>query len=292
VRSTNLGGVVENPPVTYTWTIDTVAPVTTIQTHPTSPSPSPTGTFTFTNTEASVTYECKLDSGAWAACNASAPTSATFATPPLGDGTHTLTVRSTDQAGNVEQTPPSSTWTIEAAALDAGSLDGSAALDGGLDGGMVFLDAEGVDLGANDDVAVNKDVAAPDLAPDIAIVIADTAPPIAIDGRVDQGSDLVVVLDAQPIDSQTDGAGLGDTGPSGAEPGPDALVPEPNRDSAVPIVGDAAVNKKDAAQVTTDDVKVLGSGFCTIVAPGAEPRAPILLVSLALVGLLIRRRRS
>ena len=282
VRSTNLGGVVENPPVTYTWTIDTVAPVTTLQTHPTSPSPSPTGTFTFTNTEASVTYECKLDSGAWAACNASDPTSATFATPPLGDGTHTLTVRSTDQAGNVEQTPPSSTWTIEAAALDAGSLDGSAALDVGLDVGTVFLDAERPELGGPVDVPANKDVAAPDLAPDVAIVIGDAAPPIPIDSRVDQGSDLVVAIDAQPIDLQGGSADLG----------LDALVPEPNRDSAVPIVSDAAVIKKDAAQLTVDDVKVLGSGFCSIVAPGAEPRAPILLVGLALVGLLIRRRRS
>jgi MYXO-CTERM domain-containing protein len=289
VRSTNLGGVVENPPVTYSWTIDTVAPVTTIATHPTSPSPSPTGTFTFTNSESSVTYECKLDGGAWAPCNASVPTSATYTTPPLGDGTHTLTVRSTDQAGNVEQTPPSSTWTIDAAALDAGSLDGSTALDSGLDVGTVFLDAAGPELGGPGDVAVNKDVAAPDLAPDVAIVIGDAKPPLSIDSGIDQGRDLAVALDVQPIDSQADGV---DTRPSGAEPGSDALVPEPNSDSAVPVVSDAAVIKKDAAQTGADNVKVLGSGFCTIVAPGAEPRAPILLVGLALAALLLRRRRS
>jgi hypothetical protein len=289
VRSTNLGGVVENPPVTYSWTIDTVAPVTTIATHPTSPSPSPTGTFTFTNSESSVTYECKLDGGAWAPCNASVPTSATYTTPPLGDGTHTLTVRSTDQAGNVEQTPPSSTWTIDAAVLDAGSLDGSTALDSGLDVGTVFLDAAGPELGGPGDVAVNKDVAAPDLAPDVAIVIGDAKPPLSIDSGIDQGRDLAVALDVQPIDSQADGV---DTRPSGAEPGSDALVPEPNSDSAVPVVSDAAVIKKDAAQTGADNVKVLGSGFCTIVAPGAEPRAPILLVGLALAALLLRRRRS
>ena len=195
-------------------------------------------------------------------------------------------MRSTDQAGNVEQTPPSSTWTIQAAALDAGGLDGAAVLDGGLDSETVFLDAAGPELGGKEDVAVNKDVAAPDLAPDLVVVISDVAP-ITIDSSVDKGSDLRGALDVQPIDSQAGGVDLGDARPSG----PDALVPEPNRDAAVVVVDDAAVTKKDAAPGGSD-VKVLGSGFCTMVAPGAEPRAPILLVGLAFVALLLRRRRS
>lgn len=286
VRATNVAGAVETPAVTFTWTIDTVRPVTTIATHPANPSPSPIGTFTFTNTESPVTYECKLDSGAWAACNSTTPSSPTYTTAPLGDGSHTLTVRATDQAGNVDETPPTFTWLIEAAALDAGSLDA------GVDGGALLLDAEGLDqsadVGGGNDAATNKDVAGPDLPSDVVVVIPpDLAPLVRLDSGLDQGvGDLGTAVDSQTVDSQADG--VNDVA---AEAGDDAAVVT-NRDALAPNGDDAPVIKKDAAPVALDDLKVMGSGFCAIAAPERRA-APALFVVVGLVfgGLIARRRR-
>ena len=296
VRSTDLSGNVEDPPATHTWVIDTVPPVTTIETHPTDPSSSPTGNFTFTNSESAVTYECKLDSGAWAACNAGAPSSASYTTGILPDGSHTLSVRSTDQAGNLEQGPPyvSFPWTVQAGALDAGAYDAEGALDSGaVEVPPALEDAEGIDALANED-----DVAAPDLAADKILVVGDdTAPVVGLDATVDVEKQdvLPLFLDAgDALDTKTLADGLSadvlaDAQSFGAEPNPDTAGPVVNDDAAPPPANE------DAAPVVppaTEDLKILGSGFCAIASPRSTSSMPFLVMALAALALLGRRRKQ
>lgn len=109
VRARDAAGNVDATPATYTWTVDTSPPDTTIATKPPAATNDPTGDFTFTSNDGTATFECRVDAGAYAAC------SATFATASLADGPHTLDVRARDAAGNVDATPATYAWTVNSA---------------------------------------------------------------------------------------------------------------------------------------------------------------------------------
>jgi alpha-tubulin suppressor-like RCC1 family protein len=109
------GGIlVEEPPASFTWTIDTVPPDTVIAGHPPQLSNSSTANFTFISTESPVSYECKIDDGYWTTCGA------TWTTPSLSDGTHTVSVRARDAAGNVDDSPATYAWETLALELRRG----------------------------------------------------------------------------------------------------------------------------------------------------------------------------
>ncbi len=105
---------VGNPsiPVSHEWTIDTVAPATTITAKPANPSNNRAPSFSFTAGEAGSSMQCSLDGAAFAAC-----------VSPIGysgmaDGAHTFAAKATDPAGNTgPQTVYS--WTIETRAPTA-----------------------------------------------------------------------------------------------------------------------------------------------------------------------------
>jgi hypothetical protein len=94
---------------------DTTAPETTITEGPTDPSSTGSASFSFAGTDdmtlaSELAYQCRLDSpeeAAFAAC--SSPS--TY--DNLSAGEHTFEVRAADEAGNVDSTPASHTWTIE-----------------------------------------------------------------------------------------------------------------------------------------------------------------------------------
>jgi hypothetical protein len=93
--------------LSLTFTIDTVAPPAPVITgHPSDPDGS-SATFSFTDSEAGVSFECKLDGAAYAACSSPQTYS------DLAPGSHTFSVRAKDAAGNLSgQT--SFTWTATA----------------------------------------------------------------------------------------------------------------------------------------------------------------------------------
>jgi subtilisin-like proprotein convertase family protein len=85
---------------------DTQPPDTTITQAPKAKSKSKSATFAFTSTEP-VSFECKLDDGAFAACTSPKTYSG------LKKGVHTFSVRATDAAGNVDPSPATATWTVK-----------------------------------------------------------------------------------------------------------------------------------------------------------------------------------
>jgi hypothetical protein len=86
---------------------DTTPPDTTIDAGPTGTDNNPDARFDFSSTESGSTFECSLDSGAYAACTSPKTYLA------VGDGSHTFRVRAVDAAGNADPTPALRAWTVE-----------------------------------------------------------------------------------------------------------------------------------------------------------------------------------
>lgn len=102
------------------FTVDTVAPNTAIDSGPSGLVNDANPTFQFSATEGGVTFQCRRNSEAFAPC-----------TSPrdyenLGDGNHTFQVRATDAAGNVDTTPASASFAVDTIApvvsIDFGPL--------------------------------------------------------------------------------------------------------------------------------------------------------------------------
>lgn len=108
VRATDAAGNT-GPAESHTWVVDTIAPPAPGLTQAPSAIAS-SSTFAF-DREPGATLECQLDGGAWTACDPSF-------TPTLPDGTHTLRVRQTDDAGNVSAVAER-TWTLDRVAPEA-----------------------------------------------------------------------------------------------------------------------------------------------------------------------------
>ncbi|OJT25163.1 hypothetical protein BO221_12375 [Archangium sp. Cb G35] len=117
VRAKDAAGNVDPTPASYTWTVDLTPPETTLVSNPPNPSNSPDATFDFSS-EAGATFECSLDGAPFTPCTG--PVNY----PGLGDGSHTFEVRATDAAGNVDPTPASYTWTVDAAVPDTTIVSG------------------------------------------------------------------------------------------------------------------------------------------------------------------------
>jgi Ca2+-binding RTX toxin-like protein len=115
VRAIDGAGNVDPTPASFTWTIDTTPPNTTIDINPSNPSNSSSASFSFSGTDSGTgvaSFECKLDGGSFGSCTSPQNYSS------LADGSHTFQVRAIDGAGNTDPTPASFTWTIDATAPD------------------------------------------------------------------------------------------------------------------------------------------------------------------------------
>jgi hypothetical protein len=86
---------------------DTDAPETTIGAGPPNLTREAGASFEFSADEEGAAFECKLDDGQWGVCTA--PVSYVA----LAAGVHAFSVRATDAAGNVDDSPAVHTWTVD-----------------------------------------------------------------------------------------------------------------------------------------------------------------------------------
>jgi hypothetical protein len=109
VRASDTAGNVQAP-ISRSFSVDTVAPNTTVDSGPNDPTNGTAPSFTFSADQGGSTFECRLDGGTWSACTS--PKSYSGVT----QGSHTFEVRATDSAGNTDATPAPFTWTIDTTA--------------------------------------------------------------------------------------------------------------------------------------------------------------------------------
>ena len=108
VRATDAAGNTDASPATRSLTVDTTAPTTTITSAPAAATTSTSAAVAFSANDAGATFECAFDGGPFAACTSP------WTRSGLALGQHTLRVRATDAAGNVESSPKSATWLVAA----------------------------------------------------------------------------------------------------------------------------------------------------------------------------------
>ena len=107
VRAIDAAGNIDPTPASYTWTLDTVLPDTTLLTTPSNPTNGQSASFTFSSNEGEAAFACKIDAGAFTYCTSPA----TYA--DLAEGSHLFQVEAINAAGNIDLTPASYTWTID-----------------------------------------------------------------------------------------------------------------------------------------------------------------------------------
>ncbi len=114
VWSIDAAGNTDPTPASYTWTVDTTAPDTTITSNPTNPTNSTSASFAFSGNDGSGSgvagFECRLDGGSFDTCTS--PRDYTS----LSEASHTFQVQAIDNAGNVDGTPASYTWVVDTTA--------------------------------------------------------------------------------------------------------------------------------------------------------------------------------
>jgi hypothetical protein len=106
VRAIDAVGAVDLTPATLTFTVDTVAPTTSLDSGPTAVTEDPTPTFTFSSGDAGASFGCRVG-GAFATC------ASPWTSPPLADGEHVFEVRAVDAAGNPDATPATAAFRVQ-----------------------------------------------------------------------------------------------------------------------------------------------------------------------------------
>jgi hypothetical protein len=118
VRAVDPTGNADDTPAEHLWTIDTVAPDTTITMGPPPNDNSVQVKFTFASSETNATFECAIDTSSYSPCTSGASIG------PFGDGQHVFSVRARDRAGNVDASPSIRAWTIDTSTPDTQLVSG------------------------------------------------------------------------------------------------------------------------------------------------------------------------
>jgi sugar lactone lactonase YvrE len=106
VRAIDPAGNTDPSPSSRTFTVDATPPQTTIDSGPSGTTNDSTPSFVFSS-EPGASFQCRVDSGSYAACSSPQTTAA------LADGPHTFQVRATDTVGNTDPTAASRTFTVD-----------------------------------------------------------------------------------------------------------------------------------------------------------------------------------
>ncbi|QRK07268.1 hypothetical protein JQX13_45715 [Archangium violaceum] len=108
VRAVDAAGNVDGSPATYSWTVDTEAPETSLSTKPPAVTSSTSATFTFSSTSSDVVgFECALNGGSFATCTSGVEYTG------LAQGLRSFAVRAVDGAGNKDGSPATHSWTVD-----------------------------------------------------------------------------------------------------------------------------------------------------------------------------------
>ena len=145
VYAVDMLGNVDASPASYTWTIDTTAPDTTIIDKPASLDNDSTPTFTFSGNEGAdsgiASFMCRMDGGTYTACTSP------FTSSALADGSHTFDVYAVDMLGNADASPASHTWTLDTTAPDTTILTKPISLDNDSTPTFTFSGSDGTGSG-------------------------------------------------------------------------------------------------------------------------------------------------
>ena len=106
----------------FTWIVDTIAPQTQIDSSPPALTNNAAASFAFRGDDPGgsgvASFECRRDAEDWSSCTSPRNYSA------LAEGPHTFEVRAIDAAGNADQTPAASSWSVDttppAVGIDSG----------------------------------------------------------------------------------------------------------------------------------------------------------------------------
>ncbi|MCO4748243.1 MAG: hypothetical protein KC912_25845 [Proteobacteria bacterium] len=108
VTAVDLAGNADASPAERSFTVDTVAPETSIDSGPSGTTHESSPMFAFSSTAWDVDhFECRLDEAPFAVCTSP------WGPGSLADGTYTVQARAVDVAGNVDPDPAAWTFTVE-----------------------------------------------------------------------------------------------------------------------------------------------------------------------------------
>lgn len=107
IRAVDVAGNKDESPATFIWTIDLTEPNTTITMQPAEVTNSTNATFEFASTDLNSSFEVSIDNGDYTF------SSSQFDFAGLVNGTHTISVRAIDGAGNTDSTPASYSWVVD-----------------------------------------------------------------------------------------------------------------------------------------------------------------------------------
>src|SRR5687768_17202208 len=133
VRATDGNGAGDDTPAEHLWTIDTVAPNTTLTEAPPAADNSTIVHFAFEASEKNVTFDCALDGAEYSACESGGDVG------PVGDGAHSFAVRAHDRAGNVDASPAIYAWSVDTSTPDTQILGGPTGSSGETAASFTFV---------------------------------------------------------------------------------------------------------------------------------------------------------
>jgi hypothetical protein len=205
VRATDLAGNADSTAASQSWTVDTVAPDTTVDSGPDGPTTSTAASFVFSSPDGGTSFQCSLDGAPFTTCTSPAGYTG------LGEGAHSFEVKAADAAGTVDATPASRAWTVDTIAPETSLDDGPSGLVASSAATFTFSS----ELGASFECSLDGAAFGPCVSPATYTTLAEGAHSFEVRAR-----DALGNTDASPASSSWTVDTVApettvDTGPSG-----------------------------------------------------------------------------